>query len=142
MKNKNFIYKTYCELAIVSDQINPELITKELGVLPNRVFKKGDQSISKYSGSVIVKPHNLWALRSEIFQSELETIDEHIDYFKSILNEKLYILEKYKNDIRYDISFSIWIETDNSGIGLDLNKNQIIFLENISNRIRFVFVTK
>jgi len=113
-----------------------------LGVLPNRVFKKGDQSISKYSGSVIVKPHNLWALRSEIFQSELETIDEHIDYFKSILNEKLYILEKYKNDIRYDISFSIWIETDNSGIGLDLNKNQIIFLENISNRIRFVFVTK
>ena len=82
MKNKNFIYKTYCELAIVSDQINPELITKELGVLPNRVFKKGDQSISKYSGSVIVKPHNLWALRSEIFQSELETIDEHIDYFK------------------------------------------------------------
>jgi hypothetical protein len=141
MENENFIYKSYCELAIVSNAISPELITEELGVLPSRTFRKGDQSVSKHSGSIIIKPHNLWALKSNIYQSEEETINYHIDFFRSALKEKLNILMKYKNDTCYDISFCIWIETDNSGIGLNLEENQMAFLNNISNRIRMVFIS-
>ena len=45
-------------------------------------------------------------------------------------------------DNRFNITFNIWIETDNSGIGFDLDGDQIFFLYHISNQIRFSFLTK
>lgn len=50
MEKDNFIYKTHCELAIVSHEISPDFITEELNIVPERTFRKGEQSISKHSG--------------------------------------------------------------------------------------------
>jgi len=38
MQSDNFMYKTHCELAIVSDVISPDLISKELNIIPERSF--------------------------------------------------------------------------------------------------------
>lgn len=142
MEKDNFIYKTYCELAIVSIDISPDVITEELNVVPERYFKKGEQSISKHSGSIITRPHNLWALKSKTSELEEETISHHIEYFKSTFSSNIEVLKKYKDDTRFEITFWIWVETDNAGIGLDLNQNEITFLNSISNRIHFSLITK
>lgn len=142
MERDNFVYKTHCELAIVSNEINPDFITKELNILPDRSFKKGEQSVSKYSGSIITKPHNLWAIKSKSTELEEETISHHIDYFKSTFLSKIEILKKFKEDTRFEITFCIWIETDNAGIGIDLNESEITFLNSISNRVHFSLLTK
>lgn len=142
MENDYFTYKSHCELTIVSDEISPESITEELGVLPTRAFKKGDQSVSKHSGSIVSKPYNLWALISNVYTSKEEDISCHMDFFKSVLSEKLNILEKYKCGPLYEVTFSIWVETDNAGIGLDLDEKQMAFLSSISNRTRWVFIAK
>lgn len=142
MERDNFIYRTHCELAIVSQEISPEFITEDLNIVPERTFRKGEQSVSKHSGSIINKPHNLWALKSKNSELEEETISHHIEYFKSTFSSKIEVLKKYKDDIRFEVTFWIWVETDNAGIGLDLNQNEIAFLNSISNRIHFSLITK
>ena len=142
MKRDSFIYKIHCELAIVSNEIISDFITTELNITPDRSFKKGDQVVSKHSGSIITKPHNLWAIRSMSSELEDETISHHIEYFMSVFLLKTDILKKYKNDNRFDVTFWIWIETDNAGIGLDLNEIELSFLNSISNRIHFSLLTK
>jgi len=141
MDTKNFIYKSYCELVIISNEVSPETISEELDIPFSRGFRKGDQNVSKHSGSVTVKPHNLWALKSDGHESDEETISCHINFFKLILDGKLNILQRFKNDVRYDISFFVWIETDNSGIGLSLDEDQITFINSFSNEIRLILLT-
>lgn len=142
MERDNFIYKTHCELAIVSDKISPDFITEELNIVPEISFKKGDQTVSKHSGSIITKPHNAWALKSKSSELEDETISHHIEHFKSTLISKIEVLKKYKEDARFEVTFWIWIETDNAGIGLDLSENEIAFLNSFSNRVHFSLLTK
>lgn len=141
MKKNSFKYRTHCELAIISNGISFDLIAEELQVIPNRFYKKGEQTKSKHSGSVITKQHNLWAITSKITEIEEETISHHIEYFRSFLLTKLDILKKYKEDSRYEVIFWIWIETDNSGVGIDLNESEIAFLNSISNRVHFSIIS-
>lgn len=142
MEGDNFIYKTHCELAIVSNEISPDFITEELNIVPERSFKKGEQTVSKHSGSMITKPHNLWALKSKPSELEEETVSHHIEYFKSVFLQKVGLLKKYKEDARFEVAFWIWIETDNAGIGFDLNEIELAFLNSICNRIHFSLLTK
>ncbi|MBL0051181.1 MAG: DUF4279 domain-containing protein [Bacteroidetes bacterium] len=116
--------QTHCELAIVSDEISPDFLTGELHIVPERTFRKGEQFVSKHSGSIITKPHNLWAIKSKPSELEEETISHHIEYFKSVFSTKIGILKKIKEDTRFEITFWIWIETDNAGIGFVLKRKQ------------------
>lgn len=136
------MYKSHCELAITSYEISLDFITEDLNIMPDRTFRKGEQSVSKHSGSIITKPHNLWALKSKSSELEEEAINHHIDYFKAAFLSRLEILKKYKEDTRFEVTFWIWIETDNAGIGLDLNENEIAFLNSISNRVHFSLICK
>ena len=140
MEKDHFTYKTHCEFAITSTEITPDTITKELDIAPGRSFKKGDQSISRHSGSVITKIHNLWALQSNPTESEEENITPHINYLKSTLLPKIDILKRYKTDARFEVSFLIWIETNDGGVGFDLRADEMDFLNSIANRVHFSFL--
>jgi hypothetical protein len=142
MERDNFIYKTHCELVIISDEIDPDYISKELSVVPGRFFFKGEQTLSRHSGSLIIKPHNLWALTSLHTELEVETISHHIKYLQSVFLLKTDVLKKYKEDTRFEITIWVWIETDNAGIGFDLNEIEMSFLNSISNRVYFSLITK
>ncbi|MFT3946513.1 MAG: DUF4279 domain-containing protein [Agriterribacter sp.] len=137
MKGDYFIFKTHCELVIVSNEISLNYITDNLGVIPTRFFQKGEQSVSKHSGSIIIKPHNLWAFKSVPTELKEESISHHIEYFKSIFSTKIDVLKKYKEDNRFDVTFWVWFETDNAGIGFGLQEDELDFLNKISNRVTF-----
>lgn len=141
MLSDSFTYKTHISFAITSSDISPDIITKELGITPDKTYKKGEQTVSKHSGSIITKPHNVWSIGSKPTSLDKENMDHHIDYLKSILEPKTEILKKYKEDDRFELSFYIWIETDNAGIGFDLFAYEIDFLNSISNRIHFSLIT-
>lgn len=140
MKRNNFIFKSHCQFGIISDSISPEEISNSLEITPDKSFKKGEKSISKYSGSVITKPHNLWAIKSKSSELEEETISHHIEFLKSILLPKKEIIEKYKKNSQLDVGFWIWIETDNAGIEFDLSEDEMNFLNDFSNNIHFSFL--
>jgi len=140
MENNYFLYKTHIGFSIVSNEVDPDIISKELNITPDRYYKKGDKSISKHSGSVIIKTHNLWSIESKPTIIKDETISHHVEYLKFILLPKVDVLTRYKNNSFLELSFWIWIETDNAGIGLDLNEAELGFLNSISNRIHFSLI--
>lgn len=142
MERDNFMYKTHINFSIVSHEIDPDSITEVLNITPERAFKKGEQSVSKHSGSIITNPHNLWSIGSKSSELEEETISHHIEHFKSVFLSKMGVLKKYKEDTRFEVTLWIWIETDNAGIGFDLNETEIAFLNSISNRIHFSLIIK
>jgi len=142
MIEDNFSYDSYCEIAIISNDVEPNIITGELNIKPERSFKKGDQSVSKHSGSIITRPHNLWALKSPSLKTEEESIEPHINFLATTFQLKLDVLKKYKNDSRFEVTVWIWVQTDNSGIGLDIDEKQLDFLNTIANRIHFSFLTE
>jgi hypothetical protein len=141
MEKENFINKTNCEFAIVSKEISPEIITRELNIIPDRFFKKGEQTISKTSGSVITKQHNLWAIKSATTKNDEESISHHINNLMLIIFPKKELFLKYKKDLKCELSFWIWIETSNAGFGLDLNEEEMSFLNDFSNRLHISFIS-
>ena len=141
MEKENFTNKTNCEFALVSNEINPETITEKLNIIPDRFFLKGEQTISKSSGSIITKQHNLWAIKSKTTKSEEETISHHIKDLMLIMLPKRELFRQYKEDLKCELSFWIWIETDNAGFGLDLNEEELSFLSDFSNRIHVSFIS-
>jgi len=142
MENDKFLFKTFCELAIVSDEVDPDAITEELNIFPDRSFRKGEQYVSKHSGSIGTKFQNLWALTSKTTELEEETISHHIEYFKSIFSSKMSSLKKHKEDSRFVVTFWIWIESDFAGIGLDLTDNELDFISSLSNSVHFSVIVK
>ncbi|UGU17904.1 DUF4279 domain-containing protein [Sinomicrobium kalidii] len=141
MQSDNFISKSYCEFTITSDSVTPEELTEMLRILPSHLFKKGDKSVSKHSGSLITKPYNLWAISSKTLLSEEESISPHLEYLRSQLENKMEVLKNLKDDQNLELTFTVWIETDNSGIGLDLTEQEMSFLAGYSNRVHFSFLT-
>jgi hypothetical protein len=140
MDNEYFIYKSYFELAIISEVIDPDEITSSLGIQSSRSFRKGDKIVSKNSTRTGEKKNNLWAIQTQKITSEEESISLHIQELRNILKGKNDIINSYKENQTVDVCIWIWIETDNAGIGLDLSDEELKFLNNISNRIHLSII--
>jgi len=141
MDENYFLYRTHFELIISSDEFSPATISEELGVNPSRSFKKGDETISKKSGSIITKPYNLWAFSSNPTDLREETISHHVNRLKSIFSVKIDALRKYKESPSCEVSLWVWIETDNAGIGLDLDGTELDFINCITNKVHISFIS-
>ncbi|MBV6462383.1 MAG: hypothetical protein HJHJAOHD_02532 [Flavobacteriales bacterium] len=141
MQREYFINKSYCELGIVSQEIDPKTISALLNLEPFISYSKGDTFSSKHTGRVGKRFQNLWSIRSKTIVSEKEDLSLHISYFKSLLGNKMKAISEIKNNPIYEISFWIWIETDDTGIGIDLSNEDIIFINSISNRVHFSIIT-
>jgi hypothetical protein len=130
--------KTQIGFGIATDHdIDPQSITDALQLTPSRTKKRGDIRISKHDGREFIEARTVWAIDSEWTVHEAETVSHHVEYFKKILTPKLEIIRKYKEDDRFDVSFWIWIETNDNGIGFYLNENELAFLNEYSNWIHF-----
>lgn len=141
MKKDSFSNKIYCEFIIVSDIVDSSKLTEDLNISPERSFRKGDTYKSKSSGSLVSRPHNLWAISSKVIALEKVDIQSHISHIKSILEDKMDILRKFKSDQSIELSFWIWVETEDSGIGIDLLESDISFINKVSNRVHLSIIT-
>lgn len=140
MDKNYFIIKSYCELGIVSQEVDHKTITKLLNIEPSSAYSKGDTFASKHTGVVGKRFQNLWSIKSETITSEKEDLSPHILYFKTLLENKMDILSEIKSSPLYGVSFWIWIETENAGIGIDLSNIELSFINSISNRVHFSII--
>lgn len=141
MSNDYFLVKSHCELGITSQEVDPKDISRLLDIEPFSFYSKGDIFSSPTTGFVAKRFQNLWAIKSETIVSEKEDLSPHISYFKLLLENKIDIMSKLKSNPVYDVSFWIWIETENAGIGIDLSNEELDFIGKISNRIHFSILT-
>lgn len=140
MEKHYFSNKIYCELTIVSDTTSPEQITKMLDINSHRSFSKGDTYKSKHSGSLITRPHNLWAVSSKEAISEEQDITSHILQLKSLLDRGINGLKELKKDDNVELTLTLWFETEDAGIGIDIFESEISFILDIANRIHISVV--
>jgi|WetSurMetagenome_2_1015567.scaffolds.fasta_scaffold471864_1 hypothetical protein len=136
-----FLNKFYCEYIIISHDVDPEFITNEIGIIPSRKYSKGEIFRTKSSGTIGNRLHNLWAVKSETVVTDKEEISSHIQYFKSLFSINIDTLRKYKSNEYFEITFWVWIETENAGVSIDLSDSEISFINEISNGIHFSIIT-
>jgi hypothetical protein len=134
-------YKSYCELIFTSGSITPEMVTKMTKLVPYRSFKKNETFYSRPSGTEGIRRQNLWAIKSDVITTEEEDVSIHLSFFKRLLNDKIEIFQKLKNDKTNEICFWIWIETNNIGVGLEIDETDLYFIYNISNRLHLSVVS-
>lgn len=140
MEKDYSLFRTHIEFIIYSDAIHPDVITRELNI-SIRIYQKNELSATRHLRPEIEKTSNAWALKTKRTDLEEETISHHIDYLKSILLPKIELIRKYKEDKRFDVLVYICVESELSGIGFDLSDDELAFLKNISNHIRFSVIT-
>ena len=141
MENDFFSNRIYCELAIVSDTISPEQLTRNLNVLPDRLFSKGDTFKSKHSGSVITRPYNLWAVSSNVTISDKQDIRPHILYLKALFGDNFDRLIKLKEDDSLELTLWFWFETEDAGVGFDIDESEMAFVCSIANKVNFSVIS-
>lgn len=141
MERDFFVNRSYCELVITSKEVEPHLISDKLNIEPTNSYVKGASFSSKHTGKVSKRFQNLWSLKSETIISEKEDLTSHILYFIKLFKNKLDIFSELKKSSHFDISFWIWVETEDAGIGLDLPAEDILFINQISSRLHISIIT-
>lgn len=139
-KNNNYRCSINCELVITSDFVTPVEITKMVGLEATRTYTKGDVFKSRSSGTEGKRSINLWAKKSDITLTDEENISIHIQYFRDILKNKIEIIRQLKRDTSNEISFWVWIDSDNSGVGVELSEKDLSFMNEIVNRLHFTVI--
>jgi len=142
MSNDFFMNRISCEFAVITYDKTYHIVTKELDIIPDRFFNKGDSVSSKHTARTGTKPHGLWAITSKVVISEDVNLSEHIDYFQKILSDKLDIIAKLKEQYGFECIFALSIETEDAGAGFDLKELDLSFINKISNRFSCSFLTK
>lgn len=140
MDSSYFKVKSTCQYAFSSQKVELDFLTKLLEVVPDSYYKKGDLFTSPSTKLVNKRFQHLWSLNSKEIISTEEDISAHIDYFKSLFFKKVKEIEQLKSNIEIDISFWIWIESENSGIGFDIVDTDLDFIKRISKRLNVSFV--
>ena len=139
MEKDYYSFKIFCDLGITSSEISVEEITEKLGTSPHRFFRKGEEFCSKISKTKGKRMYNLWAIESSAKILKYENIKPAIKELKNMLRGKEKMLLELKDDKRCEVTLTVWIETDDAGIGLDVEKYEMDFF-NFVTRVHFTFI--
>jgi Domain of unknown function (DUF4279) len=142
MEQNRFNNKIQLELVIITHSKNSEIVTRELGIKPNRSFEKGDRTVSKFSSRTGTRPHGLWAISSKEFIGENIEVGEQMKFFQNLLKDKLDVIDKLKNYYKFDCIFTIAFETEDAGVSFDLNLEQLTFINRIASRFSCSFIAR
>lgn len=131
-ENDVFMSKTKSSFSVLTHEDDCHIVTQELGITPDRCHQKGEKTYSKFSSSPAIRPSGLWAI-SRVSVADGDSISEHIKHFESVLGDKLEVIEKLKKR-GFECVFYVWIETEDAGVGFDLDEAELSFINKISNR--------
>ena len=134
MRKKNPPFETHISFSIKTNDVEPSIITKELGIWPDISFIKGDSYASNFSKTIGYREWNLWTIESPWTTLDEETVSHHIKYFKEILLPHAEILKRYKQNNNFELSFFIMIRSYDAGFFLNLPEEEMSFLNKYANR--------
>jgi hypothetical protein len=142
MERKKFMNKVSCEFAVITHDLDCQIVTKKLCIEPDRYFNKGDNFTSKYSSRADSYPYGLWAIGSQPVISEELNVSNHVKYFQELLEGKIEVIEGFKKNYQFECVFSVAIETEDTGTRFYLNGLELSFIAKISSRYGCTFIAK
>ena len=133
------MYFVQCDYGISSDEVDFDLIAKELQIKPTRFWKRGE----KYNTprGVYRRGNSVWALSSSgTVSKNLDCLLDNLKELETILKPKWDILKKYKKDTL--LFCGLWIDimsNNKSCFGFDLCSPRLDFFGSITNEIHVAF---
>lgn len=137
---ETYLIKSFSKFSIISNTVDPDNITKKLGLFPDKFYRKGDSYIHKKNKGI--RFYNLWEISSVPTSIDSEDIYSHFTFIRTRLEDKKEILFKMKQDTTLELIFSLSIETDYADFAFDLLEEDISFYNSIANKISFSVTIK
>lgn len=126
--------------AVITNDKDFSIVTRELGLKPDRSRQKGEQTFSSFSPQPILALHGLWEI-SHVTIGEEVSLSEHINHYQELLGDKLETIAKLKTDYQFECVFYLLITTEYGQAGFDLGEDELTFINKISNRFTTSFLT-
>lgn len=130
--------KTNVMFRIVGDEIDPDEITKLLGIQPTRSFAKDEEYNSK-SGQVLQRPIGHWSICSEGLVNSTST-EKHARYLLNILEPSIDAVGKYRNNPNFRTSIIFWWEATDEHGGFSLSSDTLSRLCRLCNDLDYTFI--
>jgi hypothetical protein len=129
-------YKVKCQYIIKADGMSLNDISSVLGIVSTRSFSQGDKHtlIHRYdnSESIMERSYTQWAISSETTINPYNGLQDHLEYFKSIFQNKLDKLASLKEKYNCERTFWVWIEADKPITLTRLEATDLLFIESIT----------
>lgn len=137
--------------AMRGDDLQPAVITAELGIQPSWAFAKGEsyigRSIKPETKEIIhvpgERPWGVWAIDTKSFENNKE-VQDHILYLINMLEPKREELEKYlERKEEFQIGFSIhWSPVGGYFGSYEVDSNILMRMSRLSHYTDFSFLGK
>jgi Domain of unknown function (DUF4279) len=85
---------TNVSLRILGDDLDPEIITREMGMSPDQSHKKGDLHGVR---TPVVRKHGYWTITSSKHMAASAETNEHLEWLVASVAPKLNLLSAYKS---------------------------------------------
>ena len=128
--------KLSVDVGLRGSELDVDLVSSELGVLPTRMFRTGEEYQSR-SGKVMIRPWSVWAF-GEVHQGESLNVENILRSF--VERTKLWLpkLRSFSSEgIR--CSAAIHWEPDDGAGGYSIDSKSLIQLVSAVNEVDFYF---
>jgi hypothetical protein len=96
---------THVQLSMRSDALDPDEVTRTLGVSPTWAFRKGDEFRSQ--GRVRLRPWGVWAVSSEQ-RVDSPKLEDHIRYLLQLFEGKTESVRQIKSRAGFSVQVYLW----------------------------------
>ena len=99
---------------VASESVNPNLLTRQLGLQPTHAWAKGDHHVGK-SGRDLRRPMGHWSVSTEDFVSK--SLEAHCRRLISVLEQHKPAIRQIRDSHAYRTSIDIWWQVGEIGHG-------------------------
>lgn len=121
------------------DGLDPDAITKALGIVPTQSASKG-QERKTCTGATVINHTGLWCFSTDSLSAS-SMLDDHVDVLMQILpKENVFLLNRFSgvDDACVDVFISdIELNDANSGCEFEVSPSRLEFLSQIGLPVRF-----
>ena len=139
---------TFVEFSLKADTLSPAQVTQSLGIIPSRVYAKGEQYASKAFDTetkrpvprIGTHPWGLWAVETK--DMVLSTnVEDHAIFLLNILEPKVEQIQAYlERSNEYSVRFYVeWITRGGEG-GYDLSGTTLARMSRLCHYVQFAFL--
>lgn len=147
-REEDAVKELHIDFCIRSDFLNKEILSKELGITPTRVWNKGEEYLGK-TRDVVTKeivtvkrkrPWGIWGLDTKNSVSS-KTVEDHARYLIDLLEPHKNQLKKYLLDKdNYSVRFFIWWEPYDGHGSYEISSETLIRMAELSHHIEFLCI--
>jgi hypothetical protein len=130
--------RTYVSFGIAGDGVDPDIVTRDIGIEPTRAFRKGEEYVSR-GGGILSRPIGVWRFSSEREVNSTST-EEHAKHILDKLEPRVGAIAQYMRSPEIRTVIAVWFEARDGHGGYTLKASTLSRLCRLCNDIDFYYI--